>query len=351
MTNMRSPEDVQDLRDRIRERRGRSRSRSYSPPPPPSHPSRLKSQSKKKTKETMTKYRRKSPTKKRSRSRSSRPRHRSSGGVMEEESHKARRKKRRSTRSSSSSSSTDTLELLAQKSRLRRQIQELEQEEAMNMRRKHKSGSGASKSSRTSRDSEDSDAIESLLRKVRKSNKSKTKKRHRSERSDRSGRYSTPSPTLTSGSPPSSSCAYIYPTTFFKPLWLPGQALPGYIKCKVCTSYYGEEEEEQRIHLSQHPDRVFCVSLPGDSYYLEIEEAIMHLITKLGIGRADLEEKNKKNNLIKNPSSLIGYSCSKCETLDTNNEEVFMEHMKECGIKAKDERLKHLVLFCRGCQV
>ena len=78
----------------------------------------------------------------------------------------------------------------------------------------------------------------------------------------------------------------------------------------------------------------------------------MHLITKLGIQRLELEEKTRRNNLIQNPSNLCGYSCDICQTLDCNNDETFLRHMKEdCKVKDKAERWKHLICFCRGCQV
>ena len=126
----------------------------------------------------------------------------------------------------------------------------------------------------------------------------------------------------------------------------------GYCKCKICKSYFPDNVDSRKLHLSQHPDRVFRVSLPSDSYYYDVEDAITYLVAHLGIQKHEIYEKNKKNKLIVNPTNLRGFSCDLCEVLDTNNEETFMRHMKEeCRIKEKLERQKHLISFCRGCQV
>ena len=141
--------------------------------------------------------------------------------------------------------------------------------------------------------------------------------------------------------------------TSFKPKPEPvGTLLAGYVKCRICKSYYQDDEEIASQHLSQHLDRVFLVSLPCDTYYYTIEDAIGHLIVKLKIAKADLKDKIKNNNLIQNPSNLVGFSCKICEMLDTNNEEVLHRHLKdECQTKEKAERIKHIIYFCRGCQV
>ena len=96
----------------------------------------------------------------------------------------------------------------------------------------------------------------------------------------------------------------------------------------------------------------FLVSLPSDSYYCDIEDAIIHLIVRLKIGKDDLLDKIKNNNLIQNPSNLRGFSCAQCETLDTNKDADIKQHMiDECNIRDKLERENNLICFCRGCQV
>ena len=97
---------------------------------------------------------------------------------------------------------------------------------------------------------------------------------------------------------------------------------------------------------------VLLVSLPSDIYFYTIEEAIIHLITKVGIKKEDIEEKVRKNILIKNPTNLRGYSCDICETLDTSREVELNRHIRdECKVTEKSERAKHVICFCRGCQV
>ena len=336
-----------DLRERIRggrrRSRSRSRSRSYSPPPPPSHPSRMKYQSKRRTEEVMEKHRRTSESSRRHRSRS-----------------RTRRKSGTKSRRDSSSSSNDsreTFELLAKEERIRKELRDLDNNE--NKRKKHKSGSGDSKKSKKTKrrkskyedssDSDDTSSIENFVRQVGK--KSKSRKRHKSDKSDKS-RKSDKSPMYEPGSPDSSdSPPVMTPKTYFKPKPEQEEMLQGYKRCPVCTSYHEDTEEGRRNHLSQHPDRVFQVSLPSDSYYFTIEDAIVHLV-KLGIPRLELEQKTRTNKLIQNPSNLRGFSCAKCQTLDCNTDEIFLRHMKdECGVKDKAERWSHLLCFCRGCQV
>ena len=60
----------------------------------------------------------------------------------------------------------------------------------------------------------------------------------------------------------------------------------------------------------------------------------------------------RKNNLIKYPTNLRGYSCDICELLDTNKEAELNRHIRDdCGVAEKSERAKHFIFFCRGCQV
>ena len=128
--------------------------------------------------------------------------------------------------------------------------------------------------------------------------------------------------------------------------------MAGHKKCRVCSSYFRDNEDAEKKHLAQHQDRVFLVSLPSDIFFYSIEEAVIHLITKVRIKKADLEEKVRKNRLIKNPTNLRGYSCDICEVLDTNNKAELVSHIGDnCGVKEKTEMAKHVIYFCRGCRV
>jgi len=129
------------------------------------------------------------------------------------------------------------------------------------------------------------------------------------------------------------------------------QPILGHSKCFICKSYFPDDQEKRNQHLAQHPDRVFMITLPVDTYCFNIEEAIAQF-AKLGINRTELAQKVKDCNLIKFPTNLKGYSCNICKVLDTNKKKEFMIHVKEeCNVVAKEERLKHLVCFCRGCHV
>merc|ERR1719186_1633210 len=80
-----------------------------------------------------------------------------------------------------------------------------------------------------------------------------------------------------------------------------------------------------------------------------MEETIIHM-AKFGIDRMELRQKVNDCNLIKLPTNLKGFSCDICEMLDTNEEKEFLIHVKEeCKVMAKEERVQHLVCFCRGC--
>ena len=143
---------------------------------------------------------------------------------------------------------------------------------------------------------------------------------------------------------PSSSLQY------FKPkLEVELQPILGHSKCRICKSYFPDDDDRRNHHLAQHPDRVFLVNLPVDTYYFDIEEAISHM-ARFGINRTELQQKVKDCNLIKPPSNLKGYSCNLCKILDTNSEKEFMSHVKEeCKVTNKDDRAQHLICFCRGC--
>merc|ERR1719450_726117 len=212
---------------------------------------------------------------------------------------------------------------------------------SMSKARKKKSKSGERQRSSSKEEgeaSEDDDLNNSTTSSV-------TRKRNKSSTDHQKSPDYQPPPAFIP--PPSPIVAKAY----FKPKPEVVQLLAGYSKCKICKSYFPDDEDSRKQHLAQHQDRVFLVSLPSDSYYYDIEDAITHLILKLGIQRLDLHEKCKKNNLIQNPSNLRGFSCDICQVLDTNNEEAFMRHMKDdCKIKDKLERPQHLICFCRGCQ-
>jgi len=140
------------------------------------------------------------------------------------------------------------------------------------------------------------------------------------------------------------------PLAYFKPrLEVELQPILGHSKCRICKSYYPDNDDRRNHHLAQHPDRVFLVNLPVDTYYYDIEEAISHM-AKFGINRSDLQQKVRDCNLIKLPTNLKGFSCNLCKLLDTNSEKEFMSHVKEeCNVTNKEDRAQHLVCFCRGC--
>ena len=115
---------------------------------------------------------------------------------------------------------------------------------------------------------------------------------------------------------------------------------------------YADSEDAEKEHLRLHPDRVFLVTVPSNTYFYDIEAAIKHVIVKLGIRMEDLEEKTQRNHLIQKPTSLEGFSCDICGILDSNSEKIALRHVKdEHGVKDRDNRSKYIVFFCRGCQV
>jgi len=154
-----------------------------------------------------------------------------------------------------------------------------------------------------------------------------------------------------SGSPPTSSTLPAAPSLpYFKPRQeVELQPIIGHSQCRICESYYPDTDESRNHHLALHPDRVFLVNLPVDTFYYDMEEAISHM-AKFGINRTELQQKVKDCNLIKLPTNLKGYSCNLCKRLDTNSKGKFMSHVKEeCKVTNKEERAEHLICFCRGC--
>lgn len=349
----------QDLRHKIKNKyrrssksksRSRSRSRSYSPPKPPAHPSRAKSSAKRRTNDAIDKYS-KSVARERSRTREKERQKSRQRSVVDREnnrhSEKERKKKKSRPRdSSSSSSSSDEEELKRKRHKIKMLLskmdditQEKEAAEREKSRKRKKSGTGESRRRSGTLDSslDKLSGLEAL---------GSARMRNKSSRDSLESRMSQISPEIPPVPP------MIVAKTSFKPKPEPvGTLLAGYVKCRICKSYYQDDEEIASQHLSQHLDRVFLVSLPSDTYYYTIEDAIGHLIVKLKIAKSDLKEKIKNNNLIQNPSNLVGFSCKICEMLDTNNEEVLHRHLKdECQTKEKAERIKHIIYFCRGCQ-
>jgi len=347
-----------DLRKKIspkqasRRSRSRSRTPSYSPPPPPSHPSRMKSKSRKKVEKAITRHSTVSTHKavsemRRPRSRSKSRTKRAKSGSRDRRERKTKKKRR----SSSDSSSTEE-NLQNQRRKIKKLLRDYEDVdkkmmksaskvlESTRSRSKRKSGSGESRRSRE----EEADRLhqQSVI------NKSKPLRVITDPDPDQvvpnAQQISPPAPPLIS---PSVARTTFKPKQINKDLVL----VKGHKQCRVCSSYFEDTEENARRHMSHHPDRVFLVSLPSDIYFYTIEEAIIHLITKVGIKKEDIEEKVRKNILIKNPTNLRGYSCDICEALDTSNEVELNRHIRdECGVTEKTERAKHVIYFCRGCQ-
>ena len=350
-----------DLRKKIspkqaRRSRTRSRTPSYSPPPPPSHPSRMKSKSRKKVEEAISRNSKNKASsemrrpRSRSRSRTKRDRSRSRSRRARSGSRERREKGKKKRRSSSDSSSTEE-DLLEQRKKIKKLLKEYKEvDKAMvksaskvldstRSRSKRKSGSGESRRSRE----EEADRLH------RQMMSNKTKPLRVSTDPDQV----VPSPQISPPAPPLVSPSVA--RTTFKPKQVNGELafqVKDHKMCKVCSSYFRDTEEDARLHLSQHPDRVFLVSLPSDIYFYTIEEAIIHLITKVGIKKEDIEEKVRKNILIKNPTNLRGFSCDICEVLDTSKEAELSRHIRDdCKVTEKTERAKHVIFFCRGCQV
>ena len=314
--------DLRQKLGRSRKSKSRSRSPSYEPPPPPSHPSRMVSKSRKRTEESISRHSKAAvpvvsksmsvarPRRSRSKSPAKR-RHKSGSG---EKSKKKRAvstsHKKRKDRSSSSSSSSSESDIETYKERQKKIIgllKKLDKTDAearsCSRRRKRKSGSGESVKSRRRNDSDSGSSPPSPPVASKKGRKM----------SDQV----VPDTTTPFAMPLSPTEA----KTVFRPKLKAKVAIAGHKECRVCFTYYQDEETAERDHLRLHQDRMFLVSLPSDVYFYDIEAAITHLIVKVGIKRPDLEEKNRQNKLITNPSNLRGFSCDICEMLDTNSME------------------------------
>ena len=338
-----------DLRKKIspkQKRRTRTRSRSrtpsYSPPPPPSHPSRMKSKSRKKTDEAISRNsahkaasemrRPRSPSRSRTK--------RAKSGSRDRREKKTKKKRRTSADSSSPEDEHQRRKikkLLKDYDRVEKKMHR-EDLETSRSRSKRKSGSGESRRARE----EEADRLHQQMM----VNKSKPLRVATDpDQVVPNAQISPPAPPLVSPS--------VARTTFKpKPVNMDLALVKDHKQCKVCSSYFRDTEEDAKLHMSQHPDRAFLVSLPSDIYFYTIEEAIIYLITKVGIKKEDIEEKVKKNILIKNPTNLRGYSCDICEVLDTSKETELNRHIRDdCGVTEKTERAKHVIFFCRGCQV
>ena len=314
--------DLRQKLGRSRKSKSRSRSPSYEPPPPPSHPSRMVSKSRKRTEESISRHSKAAvPVVSKSmsvarprRSRSKSPAKRRHKSGSREKSKKKRAvstsQKKRKDRSPSSSSSSSESDIETYKERQKRIIgllKKLDKTDAearsCSRRRKRKSGSGESVKSRRRNDSDSGSSPPSPPVATRKGRKM----------SDQV----VPDTTTPFAMPLSPTEA----KTVFRPKLKPKVAIAGHKECRVCFTYYQDEETAERDHLRLHQDRMFLVSLPSDAYFYDIEAAITHLIVKVGIKRPDLEEKNRQNKLITNPSNLRGFSCDICEMLDTNSME------------------------------
>ena len=138
--------------------------------------------------------------------------------------------------------------------------------------------------------------------------------------------------------------------SYFKP-HVPGDInkVPGYDQCPVCLSYFEDKEDERKKHLIQHKDRVFVVAIPSDVCVMDIDEACEHL-ARVGIKKEELRNKVVQHRLIKYPTSLLGFSCKICFKFNGSKKSA-MDHIKEnCKVVgSKEDRLLHLLPFCRGC--
>ena len=77
------------------------------------------------------------------------------------------------------------------------------------------------------------------------------------------------------------------PPTQSLPYFKPGQEVEfqpilGHSNCRICKSYFPDEDHRRNQHRAQHPDRFFLVNLPVDTFYYNMEEAIS-LMAKFGI--------------------------------------------------------------------
>ena len=142
----------------------------------------------------------------------------------------------------------------------------------------------------------------------------------------------------------------VKPSGEFKSLVGEDDMVVGFKKCRICSTYYPRNDEEESQHLARHHDRLFMLIVPSNTYFYDIEEVIKGLARRNFI-KTEIEEKVHKYRLLTYPTNLRGYSCDICKKLDTSDENVFLSHMKnECHIDKK-ERMDHIIYFCRGCQV
>ena len=124
--------------------------------------------------------------------------------------------------------------------------------------------------------------------------------------------------------------------------------VPGHIQCPECSSYFPDDEVSRTNHLSQHKDRFITLTLPSTTCFTSIDQALVHLL-RFGIQKQELRQKIVQCNLIIWPQ-LRGYSCGKCNKLDTNSYKEFSRHMKEvCGVRDKTKRAEYFIGFCRKC--
>jgi hypothetical protein len=66
------------------------------------------------------------------------------------------------------------------------------------------------------------------------------------------------------------------PPTQSLPYFKPGQEVEfqpilGHSNCRICKSYFPDEDHRRNQHRAQHPDRLFLVNLPVDTFYYNME--------------------------------------------------------------------------------
>ena len=52
----------------------------------------------------------------------------------------------------------------------------------------------------------------------------------------------------------------------------------GFILCKICSSYYPDNDQDTWSHLAQHQERVFRVTVPTTAAFLSVDQALLHLL-------------------------------------------------------------------------
>ena len=283
-----------DLRKKItpkRARRSRSRSRtrtpSYSPPPPPSHPSRMKTKSKKKVEEAIARNstHKAASEMRRPRSRSRSRTERAKSGTRDRREKKSKKKRRRSSDSSSD-------ERNHQPRKERKSLQDLlkDYENVDKAMRKSASKDLGSPRSRSKRKSGSGESRRSREEEADRVHQQMMINRQRPLRVSIDPDQVVPSAQISPPAPPLISPSVA--RTNFKPKQvIADMVVSGHQKCKICNTYFKDTEGDAREHLKQHTDRVFLVSLPSDICFYTIEEAIIHLFTKVGIKKEDIEEK------------------------------------------------------------